>query len=90
MADITFEELLEAIRKLTPDKQEIVSQVMAEMSVAPQGAEQSIKTRPSLRNAYKRPHSEPLTPEQLENDIRAIRSEWEAELDEFYGDRDAN
>jgi hypothetical protein len=40
----------------------------------------------SLRNKYANPALDALTDEQLSADIHEAATEWEKELDEFFGD----
>lgn len=99
MADITFEEILQAAQKLNPQQKAMLAQslkitpldvgptreeLIAELEVLRSvGAFDNVE---SLRNKYANPALDALTDEQLSADIHEATTEWEKELDEFFGD----
>lgn len=99
MAEITFEEILQAAQKLTPQQKALLvqslerqpsntgltrEQLIAELEVLrARGAFDHVE---SLRNKYANPALDDLTDEQLSADLRDIATEWEKELNEFFGD----
>jgi hypothetical protein len=98
MADITFEEILQAAQKLNPQQKALLIQsleippldmptreeLIAELeALRAAGAFDNVE---SLRNKYANPAFDALTDEQLSADIREAATEWEKELDEFFGD----
>lgn len=99
MADITFEEILQAAQKLNPQQKALLAQsleippldmgptreeLIAELeALRSAGAFDNVE---SLRNKYANPMLEALTDEQLSADIHEAATEWEKELDEFFGD----
>ena len=99
MADITFEEILQAAQKLNPQQKAMLAQslkitpldvgpnreeLIAELEVLRSvGAFDNVE---SLRNKYANPALDALTDEQLSADIHETSTEWEKELDEFFGD----
>lgn len=98
MADLTFDEILQAAQKLTPEQKAVLvetlkapetpgltrEKVLAEFER--RQAAGLFKNAESLRNKYYNPALEDLTDEQLLADIHEIATEWEKELDEFFGD----
>jgi phosphoribosylformylglycinamidine (FGAM) synthase-like amidotransferase family enzyme len=101
MADITFEEILQAVQKLSPEQKAVLAQsldgppldmgptreeLIAELdALVAAGAFEHVD---SLRNAYANPAVANLTDEQLMTDIHEAATEWEQELDEFFGNKD--
>jgi hypothetical protein len=99
MADITFEEILQAAQKLNPQQKALLAQsldilpldmgptredLIAELeALRAAGAFNNVE---SLRNKYANPALDALTDEQLSADIHEAATEWEKELDEFFGD----
>jgi len=99
MADITFEEILQAAQKLNPQQKALLIQsleippvdigptreeLIAELeALRAAGAFDNVE---SPRNKYANPALEALTDEQLSADIHEAATEWEKELDEFFGD----
>jgi hypothetical protein len=98
MADITFEEILRAAQKLTPHEKALLAQsleisplemsptravLMAEFEAL--NSANAFDNVESLRNKYANPALDALTDEQLSADIHQAATEWEHELDEFFG-----
>ena len=99
MADLTFEEILQAVQKLNPKQKALLVQsletppldmgptrdeLIAELeALRVAGAFDDVE---SLRNKYANPALDDLTDEQLAADIHEAATEWEKELDEFFGD----
>jgi hypothetical protein len=99
MADMTFEEILQAARKLSLQQKALLIQsldipsldmgptreaLIAELdALRAAGAFDNVE---SLRNKYANPAVDDLTDEQLSADIHETATEWEKELDEFFGD----
>ena len=99
MADITFEEILQAAQKLNPQQKALLAQsldippldmgptreeLIAELeALRAAGAFDNVE---SLRNKYANPALDALTDEQISADIHEAATEWEKELDEFFGD----
>ena len=99
MADITFEEIMQAAQKLNPQQRALLVQsleipvpdmeptreeLIAELEMLrAAGAFNNVE---SLRNKFANPSLDALTDEQLLADIRESATEWEKELDEFFGD----
>ncbi len=96
MADLTFEEILQAAQKLSPTQKALLieslqaaseptrEQLIAELEgLRAVGAFEHVE---SLRNKYYNPALDDLTDEQLLADIHEIATEWEKEVDEFFGD----
>ena len=99
MADITFEEILQAAQKLNPQQKALLAQSldMPPLDMGPTREEliEELETLraagafdnvESLRNKYANPALDALTDEQLSADIHEAATEWEKELDEFFGD----
>jgi hypothetical protein len=99
MADITFEEILQAVQKLNPQQKALLAQSldMPPLDMGPTRAEliaelESLRAAgafdqvESLRNKYANPALEALTDEQLSADIHAAANAWEQEMDEFFED----
>jgi hypothetical protein len=99
MADITFEELIQAVQKLTPQQKALLAQSLNEPSIDLTPTREELlaelealrktgafKRSESLRNRYVNPAVDDLTDEQLSADIHEAATEWEQELDEFFGD----
>jgi len=99
MADITFEEILQAAQKLNPQQKALLAQSldMPPLDMGPTREEliEELETLraagafdnvESLRNKYANPALNALTDEQLSADIHEAATEWEKELDEFFGD----
>lgn len=100
MADLTFEEIVQAAQKLPPEQKALLVQrlqpsesegltrekILAEFER--RKAAGLFKNAESLRNKYYNPALDDLTDEQLLADIHEIATEWEKELDEFFGDED--
>jgi hypothetical protein len=99
MAELTFDEILQAAQKLTREQKALLAQslnpppetegltrekVLAEFKR--RKAAGMFKNAKSLRNKYYNPALDDLTDEQLLADIHEIATEWEKELDEFFGD----
>jgi hypothetical protein len=101
MADITFEEILQAVQRLSQQEKAILAQTL-EMPPLHTGptreellaelesmrAEGAFAGAASLRNKFADPALDHLTNEQLSVDIHEAAIEWEKELDEFFGDED--
>jgi hypothetical protein len=99
MADITFEEILQAAQKLNPQQKALLAQSLdiPPLDMGPTredlieelemlraaGAFDNVE---SLRNKYTNPALDVLTDDQLSADIHEAATEWEKELDEFFGD----
>lgn len=96
MADMTFEELLEAVQKLTPQQKALLAQSLHETPIDLTPTRQELlseleslhksgafKHVESLRNKYANPAVDDLTDEQLSADIHEAATEWEHELDQF-------
>jgi hypothetical protein len=99
MADLTFEEIMEVVQKLTPQQKALLAEslealpldmgptreeLIAELtSLRAAGAFNHVE---SLRNKYANPALADLTDEQLLADIRSAATEWEQELDELASD----
>jgi hypothetical protein len=97
MAEITFEELLEAAQKLSPEKKAALvatlqrthisklptrEQVLAEHQARiAAGAFRNVK---SMRNKYANPNAPEMSEEELHNFLREIGKEWEEELDDTW------
>jgi hypothetical protein len=99
MADITFEQLMQAVQKLTAQQKALLAQSLHETSVDLTPSREELlgelealrklgafKHVESLRNQYANPAVDDLTDEQLSADIHDAATEWEQELDEFFGD----
>jgi hypothetical protein len=99
MADITFEEILQAAQKLNPQQRALLAQSL-EIPVPDMGptreeliaelealqAAGAFNNVESLRNKFANPSFAALTDKQILADIREAATEWEKELDEFFGD----
>jgi hypothetical protein len=101
MADITFEEILQAVQKLSPQQKAVLAQslelppvdmeptreeLIAELdALVAAGAFEHVN---SLRNKYANSALANMTDEQLLADIHEAATEWEQELDEFFGEKD--
>lgn len=96
MADITFEELMQAVQKLTPKQKALLAQslrtppidltptreeLLAEFEALRKSG--AFKRVESLRNKYANQAVDDLTDEQLSADIHETATEWEQELGEF-------
>lgn len=101
MADITFEEIVEAAQKLTPHQKSILAKMLElpEIDLTPTRDELlaefevlraagAFKNAGSLRNYYTNPALAAVTDEELRADIHEAATDWEKELDEFFGDQD--
>lgn len=102
MADITFDEIVQAARKLSPQQKSLLARslelppldigptredLIAELEMLREsGAFDNVE---SLRNKYANPALSDLTDEQLAADIHEAATEWEKELDEFFCARNA-
>lgn len=101
MADMTFEEILRAARKLNPRQKALLVQqleasplqaeptreeLIAELEAL--RADGAFESAESLRNHYANPALDDLTDAQLSADIHGAANEWEQELDEYFGDED--
>lgn len=99
MAEMTFEEILEAAQKLTPQQKALLAQslelpppdlgptreqLIAELEAL--RAAGAFEGTASLRNKYANPALADMTDEQLLADIHEAATEWEKELDEFFED----
>src|SRR5258708_7162739 len=101
MANITFEEIIRAAQQLSPEQKALLVQrldappldmgptreaLIAELeALRIAGAFEHLD---SLRNKYAKPGLDNLTDGQLSADIHEAATEWEKELDEFFGDED--
>jgi hypothetical protein len=101
MADITFEDIMQAVPKLNSRQKALLAQrletlaldlgptreeLIAEFKILrATGAFNNVE---SLRNRYANPALKNLTDEQLLADIHEAATEWEEELDEFFGEDD--
>jgi len=96
MVDITFEEIMQAAQALTPQQKALLresldieptrEQLITELEeLRNAGAFKNIE---SLRNRYANPAVSDLSDEQLSADIHEAATEWEQELNEFFGDED--
>ena len=95
MANITFTELMQAVQKLTPEQKATLrraleasptrEQLIAELEA--QRAAGVFKQVESMRNQYANPDLAHLTDQDLTTTIHDAATEWEQELDEFFGDR---
>lgn len=99
--DITFDDIMQAVQKLSPQQKLLLAQsleippldigptreaLIAELdALCITGAFEQVQ---SLRNKYANPALNQLTDEQLSADIHAAATEWEQELDEFFGTED--
>jgi hypothetical protein len=97
MADITFEDLIEAVQKLTSEQKTLLKNKLDEPNMEPtretllaefeaQRAAGEFNNVESLRNRYAKPGSDDLSDEALLKTIHDAATEWEQELDEFFGD----
>jgi hypothetical protein len=98
MVDLTFDQLLQAVQRLTDEQKAILRDQLWEETHTPVSRESLIaelqalrasgafENVESLRNAFYTPAMESLTTEQLLADLHRIATEWEQELDEFFGD----
>src|SRR5262245_39076879 len=100
MADISFEDILRAVQNLNsqqkarlaqsldvmPDTGPTREELIAELETL--RAAGAFNNAESLRNKYANSASSNLTDEQLAADIHEAATEWEKELDEFFGDED--
>jgi hypothetical protein len=98
MADITFEDLIEAVQKLTPEQKSLLKRELVKPEMEPtremlhaefaaQRAAGAFNNVESLRNRYAKPESDDLSVEELLKQIHDDATEWEKELDEFFGDK---
>jgi hypothetical protein len=103
MADVTFEDILDSVGKLTPQQRLILTEVLRGMdddiaSIEHEPTRQEIiaeldalrangafNNQESLRNKYANPTLNQLTEEQILKDIHDAATEWEKEIDEFFG-----
>ena len=101
MAEMTFQEILLAAQKLNPQQKALLAhsleapppdmgptrdELIAELeTLRASGAFDNVE---SLRNKYANPTLDALTDAQLSADIHEAATEWEKELDEFFGDDD--
>ncbi len=101
MSDITFEEIIQAAQKLNPQQKALLirslemppfdlgptrEELITELEVLRSaGAFNSVE---SLRNKFANPALNDLTDDQLSADIHDAATEWEKELDEFFGNED--
>jgi hypothetical protein len=97
VADITFEDLIEAVQKLTPEQKSLLKRKLNEPDMEPtretllaefeaQRAAGAFKNVESLRGRYAKPGTDDLSVEELLKQIHDDATEWEQELDEFFGD----
>ena len=100
MADLTFDEIVQAAQKLSPKQKALLAESLKPFT--PEGLTREkvlaeferrkvaglFKNAESLRNKYYNPALEGLTDKQLLADIHEIATEWEKELDEFFADED--
>jgi hypothetical protein len=96
VADLTFEEIVEAAQKLTDDQKALFVRrlefthitreiLIAEMDLLrATGAFNHVE---SLRNKYATEDFD-LSEEELDAILHDVSTEWEAELDEFFTDED--
>ena len=99
MTNLTFEEILEAARQLSPRQKALLVQELELLPIdmGPTRDELIVELEAlrnagafdnveSLRNKYANPTLDALTDEQLAEDIREAATEWEKEMDEFFQD----
>jgi hypothetical protein len=99
MAEITFEEIMQAAQKLSPQQKALLAQSLDSppLDIGPTREELIVELETlraagafdnveSLRNKYANPALDKLMDEQLLADIHEAATEWEKELDEFFGD----
>jgi hypothetical protein len=100
VADLTFKELVEAVRKLPPAQKAALVQTLhvpisnsptreeliAEMeALRAAGAFDQVE---SLSNKYANPALDDLSDEELRATIHEAATEWENELDELFSEQD--
>lgn len=99
MADITFDDIVHAVQKLTPEQKRILKQTLDD-SLDIEPTRESLLAEHArlrtigvfdhverLRNYYANPVTDDLDDKQLSTLIHNTATEWEQELDEFFGDK---
>jgi len=97
--NLTFEELVAAALKLTPAQKAALAQTLQAPLVASPTREELISELEALRAAGAFDHVESLygkyahagteaSEEELRTTIHEAATQWESELDEFFGDED--
>lgn len=97
MADITFEEIVKAVEKLTPAQRLLLRETLEDSPLEltreallaefeARRAAGAFEHVESMRNLYAKPQAADITDAQLLADIHQAATEWEQELDEFFGD----
>jgi hypothetical protein len=96
MADLTFDEIVEAAQKLTDAQKALLvrrlqfTNITRELLIAETNllrATGAFENVESLRNKYARPDLD-LTEEELLATLHEIATEWEEELDDYASDDD--
>lgn len=106
MIDITFDELLEAAQNLSDVQKEIlIARIQIPSSPSPpmpltkasilaeferRKALGLFDHAESLAGKFKNLDAPDISDEDLEATLREIRTEWEGELDEFFGNNDSD
>ncbi len=96
MADMTFDDILEAAAKLHPSEKQRLADALRsdtlrdEIIMETEGLRQSgaFAKAQSLYGKYKRPDMPNVTAVEMDEHLEQIGTEWEAELDEFNRDND--
>src|SRR5258708_9500922 len=101
MANITFEQIIQAAQKLNPEQKALLIQSLeiSSLEMGPTREELIVELEvlrtagafddvESLRNKFANPALNDLTDDQLSADIHEAATEWEKELDEFFGTED--
>lgn len=97
MVDITFEEIMQAVKTLTPEQKLRLKQALETSDAEPTRASliAELEARraagafehvESLRNRYANPALDDVTDSELLTTIHDAATEWEQELDEFFSD----
>jgi hypothetical protein len=97
MTDVTFEEIMRAVKKLTPEQKRALKETLEMPDMSPtreallaefaaRRAAGAFDPVESLRNKYANSAFDDLTDEQLSKTIHDAATEWEQELDEFFKD----
>ncbi len=85
MADLTFEEIIQAAHKLTPAQREALIRSLQPANRIPAPEHGLAKSSESLRDKYARPGVD-ISDESLNAYLHEIGKTWEQELDDLIDD----
>lgn len=94
MAELTFDQILEAAVKLPPEQRLKLADALRVDSprdlllseLANRKAAGAFEHTESLFGKYARPQQPDVSEDELNTYLKQMRNAWEDELDEFYGD----